>query len=98
MGQFATSLFRRPIAERSLLKGSIGLIEKEIKLARGRIGIQLLIPLEIFALAEPLGNSQVLFWGQTIDCGFDLFHAAHDLSLSLHDRMLRLAILQNCIK
>src|ERR1035437_10555068 len=54
----------------------------EIELARGGIGIQLLVPSSLFAHTKPLDDAPVFFRRQAIDSSLDLVNSAHTWSLS----------------
>src|ERR1039457_5120253 len=76
------SLLRRPFTKKAFRRFTVSFFEKEIELARGRVGIQLLVPSPLFAYAKPLDDARVVFRGQAIDSSLNLLDSAHACSLS----------------
>src|ERR1017187_8205777 len=76
------SLLRRPFTKKAFRRFTVSFFEKEIELARGRVGIQLLVPSPLFAYAKPLDDARVVFRGQAIDSSLNLLDSAHAWSLS----------------
>jgi len=77
---------RGPLAKKAFRGLAFRFVKKEIELARGGVGVQLVIPSLLFADAKPLDDALVFLRGQTVDGGLDLLSLAHDWSLPLpHD-------------
>src|ERR1022692_4036407 len=55
------SLLRRPLTKKALRRFTFGFVKKEIELARGGVGIHLLVPSPLFAYTKPLDDAPVFF-------------------------------------
>jgi len=77
--------FGRCRSSKALCGFTLSLVKKEIEVARGGVGIHLIVPPSLFAYTKSLDDAPVFFRGQAIDSGLYLLNPAHTCSqCSLH--------------